>query len=657
MPDSADSPDSAQPQTTVPDPLLGRVIDDRYRITELMARGGMGSVYVAQDERLDRPVAIKVIHPHLAESPQYSARFRREARAAARISHPNVVPVFDQGTVDGRGYLVMELVDGVDLRSYLYRHQPYSLGLVLELTQQVLLGVQAAHQVEVVHRDLKPENVLVTRNGQVKVADFGLSRSGSDPALSSTGSVFGTASYLAPEVALGDRADARTDVFSVGVMLYEMLTGQPPAMGETAVQIAYRRVNEDIPLPSLQVEWLPGEIDELSTCLCARNPQERPANAGEAALLVQRVLNTLPAEMAERDLPPLHSFIPESTTVSSDPQRTTLLAPVPLALTAEMELSPQIVHTTGLEASEIASAAPEPTSHRKPLVAVVALLLVAASCVGIWWWWIQYGPGAYREVPALAGMTEAQAVQELRELQLASVVETEFSDDMEIGLVTRTNPEVGGSIHKNGEITIYISAGVEMLDVPTKLVGLSQEDAQASIEAAGLQVGEITETYSTEVDAGLVVSVDPEAGKTVRHDTPVNMTVSLGPKPVTVPNVAGNSRTDAKSALEELGLTVNVTEQYSDEVTAGNVIFQSEDAGTTLYEGDSIDLVVSLGPEYVKVPSVFGKQLDEATQILEKAGFQVEVNQLASFFNTVGSQNPAADEQARRGSTVTITVV
>lgn len=656
MPDSAVSPDSARPQTPVPDSLLGRVIDGRYRITELMARGGMGSVYVAQDERLDRPVAIKVIHSHLAESPQYSARFRREARAAARISHPGVVPVFDQGTVDGRGYLVMELVDGVDLRSYLYRHQPYSLSLVLELTQQILLGVQAAHQVEVVHRDLKPENVLVTRNRQVKVADFGLSRSGSDPALSSTGSLFGTVSYLAPEVALGDRADARADVFAVGVMLYEMLTGQLPTTGETAVQIAYRRVNEDIPLPSLQVEWLPTEIDELSTCLCARDLQERPANAGEAARLVRRVLDTLPAELAERDLPPLQSFTPESTTVSSDPQRTTLLTPVPLALTAEMELTPQMVHTTGSGAIETVST-PEPTSRRKLFMVALALLLVAVSCVGIWWWWIQYGPGAYREVPDLAGMTEAQAVQELRELQLASIVETEFSDDVEVGLVTRTNPEAGGSVHKNAEITVYISAGVEMLDVPTELVGLSQENAETTIEAVGLQVGEITETYSTEVDAGLVISVDPEEGETVRHDTPVNLTVSLGPKPVTVPNVVGSSRADAESALEELGLTVNVTEQYSDEVAAGNVIYQSEDADTTLHEGDSIDLVVSLGPEYVEVPSVFGKQLEEATQILEDAGFQVEVNQLASFFNTVGSQSPAAGEQARRGSTVTITVV
>lgn len=656
MPDSAASPDSARPRTPVPDSLLGRVIDGRYRITELMARGGMGSVYVAQDERLDRPVAIKVIHSHLAESPQYSARFRREARAAARISHPGVVPVFDQGTVDGRGYLVMELVDGVDLRSYLYRHQPYSLSLVLELTQQILLGVQAAHQVEVVHRDLKPENVLVTRNRQVKVADFGLSRSGSDPALSSTGSLFGTVSYLAPEVALGDRADTRADVFAVGVMLYEMLTGRLPATGETAVQIAYRRVNEDTPLPSLQVEWLPTEIDELSTCLCARDPQERPANAGEAARLVQRVRDTLPAELAERDLPPLQSFTPESTTVSSDPQRTILLAPVPLALTAEMELTPQMVHTAGSGASETVST-PEPTSRRKLFMVALTLLLVAASCVGIWWWWIQYGPGAYREVPDLAGMTEAQVVQELRELQLASVVETEFSDDVEVGLVTRTNPEAGGSVHKNAEITVYISAGVEMLDVPTELVGLSQENAETAIEAAGLQVGEITETYSTEVDAGLVISVDPEEGETVRHDTPVNLTVSLGPKPVTVPNVVGSSRTDAESALEELGLTVNVTEQYSNEVAAGNVISQSEDADTTLHEGDSIDLVVSLGPEYVEVPSVFGKQLEEATQILEDAGFQVEVNQLASFFNTVGSQSPAAGERARRGSTVTITVV
>lgn len=624
-----------------------------------MAHGGMGSVYVAEDERLDRQVAVKVIHPHLAESPKYSARFKREAQAAARISHPGVVPVYDQGSVDGRGYLVMELVDGKDLRTYLISRQPYTLAAVLDLVSQILRAVAAAHQVGVIHRDLKPENVLVTENGQAKVVDFGLSRSATDASLSSTGTVFGTVNYLAPEIAVGERADARSDLFSVGVILFELLTGRQPGEGDNAVQIAYQRVNQDIPLPSSEVSWLPTEIDELSATLCARNASERPESAAQADALVQKALAALPDELLERPLPALQAAagadteVDQSTPTSADTRPLGEMNWSALTLT-EIPVEQQVVHTSG--AIEAVQENPG-NSNRKRLILLLVVVLIIAGALGVWWWWAQYGPGAYRTVPDLTGMSQSGAVAQLRDMELASEITTEFSDDVDEGLVIRTDPEAGGSVHKDGEIIVYVSAGVQMLQIPADLIGLTLEEAEAAIVEAGFSDVSVQEAYSRDAPAGTVTSIDPGEGETVRHDAQITLTVSMGPEPVTMPQLVGTSWEEARQQLDDLGLSANVTEQYSDEVAEGVVISQGSDAGTTLYDGDSIDVVVSLGPEYVEVPNVYGRQVEEATQILEEAGFVVEVNRIASFFNTVGAQSPSAGEQARRGSTVTISVV
>lgn len=702
------------------DPLVGSVLDSRYRIVSRMAHGGMGSVYVANDERLDRLVAVKIIHQHLAESHKYSARFRREARAAARISHPGVVPVFDQGEIDGRNYLVMELIDGENLRTYLTRIQPYSVELVLDFTAQILQAVVAAHQVEVIHRDLKPENVLIDTNGQVRVVDFGLSRSATDTSLSSTGSVFGTISYLAPEVITGNRADARSDIFAVGVMLLEMLTAQQPVNGDNPVHIAYQLINQDLPAPSTLVEWLPPEVDELCARLCARDPDSRPQTAKVAVDLVQSVRKQLPESIFRRRLPGFNASNADGSAAGSDvtievpqPQPTAIYPALTELTTLESgsvlespteskpasssaflaqpagdssiddsqptilleasaktakdlqdsaqslptdstSLEPQIVHASGSIDVEVKQ--PD-HKHRKSLFALLAVLIVVVAGFGIGWWWNQYGPGSYRMVPDLAEMTQSGAIEELRTRQLASIINTEYSDTVAEGLVTRTEPVAGSSIHKDDEIIIYVSLGVLMLDVPEALVGQTLEEAEQAIQDTGLTVGEVTEEYSRTAAAGTIISVDPGEGETIRHDQEVNLVVSLGRQPVEMPQVVGTTRAEAEQALSELGLSANITEAYSDTVAEGSIISQSSAAGSTVYDGDTINLVVSLGPEYVEVPDVFGKQLEEAQEILEAAGFVVEVNQIASFFNTVGTQNPQAGTQARRGSTVTIGVV
>ena len=290
----ADGQDSSMPA----DPLIGLLVDDRYRIQARLARGGMATVYIAHDERLDRPVALKVMHPHLAESADFVARFRREARAAARIVSPGVVSVFDQGVIHGQGFLVMELIDGTNLRALLQAQGAFTVSQSLQYTQDILEALRAAHRVGVIHRDIKPENVLVPSEGPVRVTDFGLARAASEVSMSTTGSMLGTVAYIAPEIATSGVCDARTDIYAVGIMLYEMLTGEVPWQGETAMQMAYHHVNDSVPLPSEFEPWIPRELDDLVAALAAKDPEDRPLDAQEALDLLLRARASIPAEIA-----------------------------------------------------------------------------------------------------------------------------------------------------------------------------------------------------------------------------------------------------------------------------------------------------------------------------------------------------------------------
>ena len=290
----ADGQDSSMPA----DPLIGLLVDDRYRIQARLARGGMATVYVAHDERLDRPVALKVMHPHLAESADFVARFRREARASARIVSPGVVSVFDQGVIHGQGFLVMELIDGTNLRALLQAQGAFTVSQSLQYTQDILEALRAAHRVGVIHRDIKPENVLVPSEGPVRVTDFGLARAASEVSMSTTGSMLGTVAYMAPEIATSGVCDARTDIYAVGIMLYEMLTGAVPWQGETAMQMAYHHVNDSVPLPSEFEPWIPRELDDLVAALAAKDPENRPLDAQEALDLLLRARASIPAEIA-----------------------------------------------------------------------------------------------------------------------------------------------------------------------------------------------------------------------------------------------------------------------------------------------------------------------------------------------------------------------
>ncbi|EJN51206.1 PASTA domain protein [Actinomyces sp. ICM58] len=637
------------------DPLIGLLVDERYRVTRRLARGGMATVYVAQDERLDRPVALKVMHPHLADSAAFVERFRREARSAARIVHPGVVSVFDQGIVTGQGFLVMELIDGTNLRQLLRAQGAFTIPQALRYTTDTLEALRAAHRVGVIHRDIKPENILVPTDGPAKVTDFGLARAASEVSMSSTGNMLGTVAYIAPEIATTAEADARSDIYSVGIMLYEMLTGAVPWAGESPLQIASHHVSDNVPSPSAAQPWIPREIDDLVAALTARESANRPADASDAIDLVARAAATIPSELANRraDVAPeeRHRAL-ETSALNTEIMPAQFTRPLPAPASSSVAL----VHTSGATQVAAAASPPKKSARAAAWIVLVVLLLVVAG-VGGRWWWTEYGPGSYLTMPETTGRTLADVQADLDALGLRTQVEEEFSDDVDTGSVTRSDPEGGSSVHKRAEVQLYVSKGVDMKTVP-ELTGKSQDEAQRSLTEVGLTVGAITDAYSEDVPQGQVISQSVAAGTSLAHDSAVDIVLSKGRQPLTVPTLSGLSASAAKSAIEDLGLVAAPTDAYSDTVAEGQVISQQTREGSTLHRGDSVAYTVSKGPEKVAIPDVVGLQREEARSRLESAGFTVkEEAVLGGFFGTVRSSDPAAGTMTKKGSTVTITIV
>jgi len=644
------------------DPLIGRLIDQRYRVTRRLARGGMATVYVAQDERLERPVALKVMHPHLAESDAFVERFHREARAAARIVHPGVVSVFDQGVVSGQGFLVMELIDGTNLRALLNAQGAFTIPQALRYTTDILEALRAAHRMGVIHRDIKPENILVPTDGPAKVADFGLARAVSEGSTSATGNMLGTVAYIAPEIALTTEANARSDLYSVGIMLYEMLTGAVPWADESPLQIASHHVSEDVPSPSATLPWIPREIDDLIAALTARNPANRCADASDALDLVARAAASIPSDIANRRAEVAHEDSrsgSETTALNTEvmPTQLTQAMPAPAITTATALPTATTVHTSTPTETPSAGELPAKMSTRAILLAVIAFLLIVAASFGGSWWWTEYGPGSYLTMPTTTGRDLADVQADLGAIGLASSVEEEFSDDVQSGIVTHSGPDGGSSVHKSTNVQLYVSKGIDMKDVPN-VVGKGQDEASRTLADAGLALGAVTDAYSEEVPPGQVISQSVAAGTSLAHDSTVDVVLSKGREPRTVPTLTGKGASAAKSSIEALGLVASPTEAYSDTVPEGQVISQQTREGSTVYRGDSVSYTVSKGPEMVTVPDVVGLQRQEAHDKLEGAGFTVQEDLiLGGFFNTVRSSDPAGGSKVKKGSTVTISIV
>ncbi|MFE3663683.1 Stk1 family PASTA domain-containing Ser/Thr kinase [Streptomyces sp. NPDC059164] len=637
--------------TTLQDPLVGQLLDGRYRIEARIAVGGMATVYRAVDTRLDRVLALKVMHPALATDVSFVERFIREAKSVARLAHPNVVAVFDQGAQGAYVYLAMEYVAGCTLRDVLRERGALQPRAALDILEPVLAALGAAHRAGFVHRDMKPENVLIGDDGRVKVADFGLVRA-VGTATDTTGSLLGTVSYLAPEQIEHGTADTRSDVYACGVVLYEMLTGAKPHTGENAAQVIYQHLNSDVPAPSAAVPGLPVALDSLVASATARNPEVRPHDA--VLLLAETREARAGLTDAELDAVP-----PQALSDSRDgaDDRTSV---IPRALMEDGDGDG--VHRT----SRLATPPSEPAAphrrragrrgpfggpHRKLIIALTAVLLALGIGTGVWY----INSGQFTQVPSLLGQTQQAAEQRLADAGLGlKGVDRVFSDTVERGEVVSSAPASGDRIRGNGSVRLVVSRGPEIVRVPD-VAGASLADARRALKKVGLVPGMVTREFSEDVARGEVIGTDPRAGTDRRPDTAVALVVSKG-APVDVPDVTGLSAEEATAELEAEGLKAEVLpgRVHSPEA-AGEVTEQSPGEGTEAAVGDTIQLTLSKGPRMVDVPDVTGRDVDEARSTLEEAGFEVEVDRpFLSFSDTIASQSVDGGEQAPEGSTITI---
>jgi beta-lactam-binding protein with PASTA domain/serine/threonine protein kinase len=598
--------------------LLGRLLDDRYRLESLIARGGMATVYLATDTRLDRAVAVKVMHRALAEDPDFVARFTREAKASARVSAPEVVAVHDQGTdrETRLAYLVMEHVRGINLRQLLQERGALAPARAVSIIEPVLRALAAAHAAGLVHRDIKPENVLLADDGRVKVADFGLARAVESSNLTqTTGLLIGTVAYLAPEQVESGSADARTDVYAAGVLLWELLTGAPPYGGDSPLSVAYKHVHEDVPPPSSAVDGIPPALDDLVVRATRRDPDARPLDGG--AFLAD--LLALPAG----SVPPMA-------------EHKTLVVP---------RVTP---------ADKPATAPPaRRRRRRRGLVWTTVGLLLAVLALGGGYY---LGSYRYTTAPRVLDLPVAQAHDKLTAAGLkVKLGPEEFSESIEKGHVKKQSPDGNGRVRKGGTVTLTVSKGPDRRRVP-QLLGQTVAVATQKLKNLGLSTSAAPALeYSDTVAKDTVIRTDPAAGAGLRPGAVVTLVVSRGPTPVKVQDVRGQKLSDAQKTLEHLGFKVDTTEVFSDTVEKGRVVDQSPWSGTA-DKGSSIALTVSKGPDVVDVPNVIGKKVKDATALLESYGLVVKVDSFGNGPKRVIDQTPRAGSTVKRGSTVRLVV-
>ncbi|MFJ2512217.1 Stk1 family PASTA domain-containing Ser/Thr kinase [Streptomyces griseoviridis] len=637
--------------TTLQDPLVGQLLDGRYRVDARIAVGGMATVYRALDTRLDRVLAVKVMHPALAADGTFVDRFIREAKSVARLAHPNVVQVFDQGTDGTYVYLAMEYVAGCTLRDVLRERGALRPRAALDILEPVLAALGAAHRAGFVHRDMKPENVLIGDDGRVKVADFGLVRS-MDTVTHTNDTVLGTVSYLAPEQIEHGTADPRVDVYACGVVLYEMLTGDRPHAGDSPAIVLYKHIHEDVPPPSAAVPGLAHPLDELTASATARDPDSRPHDA--VALLA--VALEVRAGLSEAQL----DAVPPRETAGARDGSEDRTSVIPRSLTVPLrtpsdEDDPQVLRT-----SRLASPAPLPPRRRTaggrrgPLALVVAVLLVLGVGTGVWY----INSGQFTKVPAVLAKTQSEAREKLSDAGLdVGKVTHRYSDTVDKGTVISTDPEPGSRVRDHASVALVVSDGPETVRIPA-LGGVALDTARERLKKDGLEPGMVTREFSEDVPKGSVIATNPAAGTERRAGAAVALTVSKG-SPVDVPDVTGEDLADARQELEDAGLTVKVADgQVNSEFDEGQVAAQTPQGDSRLAEGDTVTLTVSKGPEQIEVPDVVGQSVDDATRALRDAGFQVEEDRglLGLFGDTVKDQSVKGGETAAKGSTITLKI-
>lgn len=623
--------------TMVADALLGRTVDGRYRVDSRLAAGGMATVYRATDLRLDRPVALKVMRTAMAQDPDFVSRFQTEARAAARLSDPHVVAVFDQGTSDGLVYLAMEYVPGRTVRDILHDHGPLAPEQALAVLDQTLQALAAAHDAGFMHRDVKPENLLVADNGMIKVTDFGLARALQSPSSLTQGVLIGTAAYLAPEQVSHGESDERSDVYQAGVLLFELLTGSAPHSGESQWAVALRHVDTDVPRLRAVRPDIPPDLDRLVADATARDRNRRIGSAREFLDRVRRIAMTLPPPQPFPARAPV--VVPDTTTARLDRPE-----------------DPRSDGSSGEPPTPAASPlAAERRSWRVGALVVVALVVVAALAG---WFTANGNPFDRTDVPTVVGATEAKAMAALSGAGFQpEVTERRFSEKVPAGIVLESDPEQQSSAQTGSTVALIVSLGPERYDVP-KVKGQTPEKAAATLAATNLRADGQREAFHDTVEEGLVVGTDPKRGTAVKRDAAITMVVSKGPAPVKVPNLNGQTESAARSQLAELGLKIeSVAEEESASVPKGSVIGTSPKQGTTLHRGDSLELIVSTGPPPVEMPNVVDQPRAEAIAQLEALGLKVRIDEgIVTPLNRVYSQDPPPGTDVPVGDTVTLSV-
>ena len=623
-------------------PGPGALLDGRYRLDAVIARGGMSIVHLATDERLDRHVAVKLLDPTLAGDKAFVDRFTLEARSAARLSDPGIVQVFDQGVEGDTAFLVMELVPGGTLRELLDERGPMPPYAAAAVLRPLLGALREAHEAGLVHRDIKPENVLISTNGAVKLADFGLVRAVAESRATSRSVVMGTAAYLSPEQISGADTDARSDLYSLGVLTYEMLTGEPPFSGDNSIAVAYRRLETDVPAPSDQSDTVAEDLDHLVLRATRRSREDRYADAGEmlddldrAAEIGRFPAYVVPAPRqsswsraranAARSAPGGASEFDAADRESGE-ALTGADGPVPTRVHTRADLPPQAPPRgvadpyadprAGGEMEAAPDRAPVRPRRRLGLLWLI-VVLAAAIALAVAGWWL--GSGRFVTVPSVQGMTVSQATEAIGAVGLATATRDAFSNDVPLSGLVGTDPDAGSRVPRGDTVALLVSVGRPV--VPEVGAGRDVETVSRLLREHSLEPVRGDTRASDSVPVGQVISLEPRSGTTVDVGTRVSMVTSSGPAPVAVPVVEGLEEDQARRALEGAGLTVSdVRRVYDGEVDGGLAVGTDPDAGSDVARGDGVTLLVSTA---LTVPDLRDVPVDEATAVLEDAGFTV----------------------------------
>ena len=633
--------------------LSGELIDGRYQLISQIAQGGMASIYLALDTRLDRKVAVKIMHPHLAQDEAFVNRFIREAKAAAALTHPNAVSVQDQGwNTNGvpAVFIVMELVEGHTLREYLDESGKFGVAQTLQYLTAILGALAAAHKLGIIHRDIKPENILISNDGRIKIADFGLAHGApiGSTLTAESSVVLGSVSYLSPEQVQRGVSDSRSDVYSTGILAYELLVGEKPFSGDSPIQIAYMHVNNRVPRVSQHRSDVPKELDDLIYSATSTNPDERPRDAGVFLSAIQDIARSIDPK---RNQLSLELDIPMQK-ISEKPSR------------SKKKTKPEPAREVTQEKPirEMTAGTKRRVSRRVRRNRIIAAMLAVA--LGIGGWYALVGPGSRIDVPSVVGASVEEASAVLAPLGLRSeVVENRFDEEIAAGKILESSPSGGDKIDAGGTVKLVISKGQERYIIPV-LTGLTPEAALKLLTNQPLKSAGVVEEFNTTIPKGLVIATNPSNGEKVKRDTPVTILVSKGIEQVALTTYVGQSADQAQNELTQAGFNVESSFAYSETVMPGNVISQTPSGVVSAPKGATITLVVSKGTKFVAVPNVSSFETCRAAVTLKDLGLKYKVLGLKERLRCSGTKtnkkvtnvSPKIGAKVLRGSVVTITV-